>query len=201
MCTLQPEGPYFLGGLSFGGLVALEMAQQLLAQGQKVALLALFDTILPQAYQPLPIHQRMGFHWNRLLQHGPSYVVNQLQEKFKSLKQKMNLKMYSKSYMQQQGSVPHAMEYFAMQERNGEAGRAYVPQAYPGKIILFRATDRVDAATAYVPPDLGWSDLAQGGLEIYDVPGHHVEIFKEPHVQVLGEQLRDSLDKAQVAEG
>ncbi|HAJ64533.1 MAG TPA: non-ribosomal peptide synthetase, partial [Cyanobacteria bacterium UBA8543] len=42
--TLQPEGPYFLAGYSFGGLVAFEMAQQLHAQGQKVALLALCDT-------------------------------------------------------------------------------------------------------------------------------------------------------------
>jgi thioesterase domain-containing protein len=87
------------------------------------------------------------------------------------------------------------MEYLVMQERNGEAGRAYVPQPYPGKILLFRATDRVDAATAYVAPDLGWTDLARGGLEIYDVPGDHVEIFKEPHVRVLAQQLRDCLDK------
>jgi aspartate racemase len=176
------------------------MAQQLLAQGQKVALLALFDTILPEAYQPLPIYQRIGFHFNQLLQLGLSYLVKQLQERFQSLKKKMSLRMYSKSCRQQQGSVPHAMEYLVMQERNGEAGRAYVPQAYPGKILLFRATDRVDAATAYVVPDLGWANLARGGLEIYDVPGDHVEIFKEPHVQVLAEQLRNCLDKAQVAE-
>ena len=200
MRALQLEGPYYLGGLSYGGLVALEMAQQLLAQGQKVALLALFDTILPEAYQPLPIYQRIGFHFNQLLGLGPSYLVKQLQERFHSLKKKMSLRMYSKSYLPPQGSVPHAMEYLVMQERNAEAGRAYVPQAYPRKILLFRATDRVDAATAYVAPDLGWTDLARGGLEIYDVPGDHVEIFKEPHVRVLAQQLRDCLDKAHTDE-
>ena len=44
ICTVQPEGPYLLGGLSFGGIMAYEMAQQLQAQGQKVGLLVLFDT-------------------------------------------------------------------------------------------------------------------------------------------------------------
>ena len=41
---IQPEGPYRIGGYSFGGLVAYEMAQQLEAQGEEMALLALFDT-------------------------------------------------------------------------------------------------------------------------------------------------------------
>ena len=43
----QPEGPYYLGGTSFGGMIAFEMAQQLVAQGQTVGVLALFDTYGP----------------------------------------------------------------------------------------------------------------------------------------------------------
>jgi aspartate racemase len=46
--TVQPEGPYFLAGFSFGGAVAFEMARQLHAQGQKVAWLALCDTHSPK---------------------------------------------------------------------------------------------------------------------------------------------------------
>ena len=42
--TVQAEGPYLVGGLSFGGLVAWEMAQQLSQEGQEVALVALLDT-------------------------------------------------------------------------------------------------------------------------------------------------------------
>jgi len=45
--TIQPEGPYFLGGASMGGKIVFEMAQQLHAQGQKVAMLVLFDTYGP----------------------------------------------------------------------------------------------------------------------------------------------------------
>jgi thioesterase domain-containing protein/acyl carrier protein len=46
--TFQPTGPYMLAGLSGGGVIAFEMAQQLVAQGQKVAVLAFFDTLSPK---------------------------------------------------------------------------------------------------------------------------------------------------------
>ncbi len=49
MRTIQPEGPYFLGGWSFGGLVAFEMAQQLKKAGYAVGLLAVLDTLAPVA--------------------------------------------------------------------------------------------------------------------------------------------------------
>ena len=50
----QPEGPYFIGGSSFGGMVAYEIAQQLLKQGQKVGALVLFDTYAPDYPVYLP---------------------------------------------------------------------------------------------------------------------------------------------------
>lgn len=57
--TVQPEGPYFLAGLSSGGRVAFEMAQQLHAQGQKVALVAMFDSYAPGYPKLLPIIPRL----------------------------------------------------------------------------------------------------------------------------------------------
>jgi thioesterase domain-containing protein len=66
--TIQPQGPYFLGGLSFGGMVSFEMAQTLHAQGQEVALLALIDTpgldypkLLPIAPRLLELLPYMGY--------------------------------------------------------------------------------------------------------------------------------------------
>jgi aspartate racemase len=46
-------------------------------------------------------------------------------------------------------------------------------------------------------PQFGWSKLAAGGLEVHHVPGDHIGILKEPHVQVLAEKLRDCLEQAQ----
>src|SRR5438093_12087965 len=45
--SIQAEGPYFLGGYSFGGTLALEMAQQLRPRGENVALLFMIDSLYP----------------------------------------------------------------------------------------------------------------------------------------------------------
>jgi acyl carrier protein len=67
--TIQPFGAYFLGGYSFGGLVAYEMARQLHAQGQKVAMLTLFDTYNTPGewFKSLPFHARVSRHLSKLL--------------------------------------------------------------------------------------------------------------------------------------
>src|SRR5262249_15014831 len=44
--TVQPQGPYFLGGWSLGGVIALEMAQQLQMQGHEIGVLAIMDSAL-----------------------------------------------------------------------------------------------------------------------------------------------------------
>jgi thioesterase domain-containing protein len=73
MRILQPDGPYFLVGVSFGGLVAFEIAQQLVAQGQQVALLALLDTYAPGVVKQLLAGERISAHWNNFLQLGPTW--------------------------------------------------------------------------------------------------------------------------------
>ncbi len=74
--NVQPQGPYFLGGYSFGGIIAFEMAHQLHSQGQKVALLAMLDSSIPGSDQRLPFVKRIGEHLNNLLQLGPAYLGN-----------------------------------------------------------------------------------------------------------------------------
>jgi len=60
--TVQAEDPYFLGGYSFGGTVAFEMAQQLEAKGEKVALLFILDSLSPSTdlNYPSPEDSRPG---------------------------------------------------------------------------------------------------------------------------------------------
>jgi aspartate racemase len=49
----------------------------------------------------------------------------------------------------------------------------------------------------FLDPDFGWSELAAGGLEIHDVPGNTLNMLEEPHVQVVGEKLRDCINRVQ----
>jgi aspartate racemase len=65
-------------------------------------------------------------------------------------------------------------------------------------VTLFKASEQAGTGSvgSYIEPELGWSGLAAGGLEIHDVLGDHLGMLKEPNVRVLSEKLKACLDKA-----
>ena len=180
MRTLQPESPYFLMGLSFGGVIAYEMAQQLVAQGQQVGLLALFDTRIEMGRKLLPFRQRVA---NLLRLPLPELMarINGIVER------KLRVLKYGNQYL------PHIYNV----EGLIATAKAYTPKAYSGKVKLFKAMDVVSSINYQVdPPEMGWRKFVNGELEIYEVPGTHMGILEEPNVQVLAEKLRVCMDKA-----
>ncbi len=204
MRILQPEGPYFLAGVSFGGSVAFEMAQQLVAQGQKVALLALLDTYASEAVKQISSSERLSAHWNNFLKLGPIYVLEKMNENVKGKIQSFNdtlnhslNEIGCKFYLGIGRPLPNNLQDFTFQKENNQASRNYVPQVYPGRVTLFRSRDQIIDVSSYRDPQLGWGELAAGGLECHEVPGTHLGMLEEPHVQVLAEKLKDCLDKAQ----
>ncbi|XGV94366.1 MAG: condensation domain-containing protein (plasmid) [Leptolyngbya sp. BL-A-14] len=74
--TVQPQGPYFLAGLSNGGIIALEMAQQLLARGEETAFLAMFDTYGPDGAYLLPSLPRFGSSLWYMLRYSLPRLIN-----------------------------------------------------------------------------------------------------------------------------
>ncbi len=201
--TLQPVGPYFLAGESFGGLVAFEMAQQLHAQGEKVALLALFDTQAPGDMKGLPWRERVCLHLGNLLQKGSTYALQKVGQRIDSSKDRL-VSIISSIYRKfDQGSgrvLPSYLQEVAQhdlrQQIRVQAVRNYVPHPYPGKVILFRAMNQSQFDAYYTAPQL-WGSLAAGGLEVHAVPGDHISILQKPHVQVLAAKLRACLEQAQ----
>ncbi len=179
--TVQPEGPYLLGGVCSGGVVAFEMAQQLQAQGQKVALLALVEPSslsVPglRAYFNLLVSilrravQRSSYHSRNLLQRSSAE-----QGAYIRLKVKLIANMWALA--------------------------RYTPQPYPGQIHFFLASESL--AKSPQDPHLGWRELAAGRAEVYKIPGTHDAITRthdaipeESHLQVLAEQLRACIDEA-----
>ena len=83
---------------------------------------------------------------------------------------------------------------------NLQALQIYRPQIYPGRITLFRAQGQEERAERR-DRDKGWSRWAAGGLEIIEVPGDHLTMLQEPHVQVLAERLNTCLERAQTKAG
>jgi len=204
MRILQPDGPYFLAGVSFGGSVAFEMAQQLVAQGQKVALLALLDTHTSEALKQISSRELLSAHWSNFLQLGPTYVLKKAKDNVKGKIQSFNDKLNHslneigcKFYIGIGRPLPNHLQDFTFQQENIQASRNYVPQVYPGQVALFRSTDQIIGVSSYADPLLGWGELAAGGLEFHEVPGTHLGMLQEPHVQVLAEKLKACLDKAQ----
>lgn len=189
--AVQPQGPYYLGGLSFGGIVAFEIAQKLQALGQPVALVALLDSALPHyAFQPFPLGQRLQYHLQKLAQEGVGHIYNRLKSKL--------TRAYGCLLTSRQQTIPHALEYLVRQEVYDEAEKYYQPQPYSGKVAVFKA--KIQEEAAIVSPDLGWRFFASPNLETYEVEGDHLGILEEPKVRDLGTQLKQCLDAVRAAE-
>jgi len=185
--AIQPSGPYHLVGASFGGRLALEMAHRLRAQGEEVALVAVLDTYLPAAATWLPFRW-FAYHLGRSLRKGPAHVLRVLREK--ALKRRTRARI-------RQGA-PADAEGISLLAREGEfrtqARARHRVRPCAGKIALFRAMDAIGHSPGYrVDPLLGWGEVAQGGLDVHDVPGSHMGILEEPNVRVLADSLRPYL--------
>ncbi|MBO3457963.1 thioesterase domain-containing protein [Aetokthonos hydrillicola Thurmond2011] len=198
----QPNGPYFLAGYSFGGIVAFEIAQQLHRQGEDVGIIAMIDTCRPGYIKRTPLFIRVLLHIKNTIKMGPAY----LWQKVKGWSQHSNyhLKQHYKRYFD---VAQHAIsitsnfngdnEHLEVIDANVQALAEYVFQTYAGNITLLRTEDknRDDAVGVEYDPYFGWRDIILGKLDVDYIPGSHMSVLQEPHVQILAEKLRDRLEK------
>jgi acyl transferase domain-containing protein/thioesterase domain-containing protein/acyl carrier protein len=186
---VQPEGPYRLAGYSFGGAVAFEMAQQLVARGKTVSLLGMFDTIEWQYWE------RVGRSYGLLkrLAHYRALFSDAVADgKFTPLWKRFEVKsrrLVSRLFSPAPAPVPAASA--KIEEANFEAAASYRARVYPGRMILFRATMRTP--TFGDDEYLGWGPLVAGGIDIQHIPAMHSTILEEPAIQGLSEKLRECL--------
>ncbi|MBE9178017.1 amino acid adenylation domain-containing protein [Oculatella sp. LEGE 06141] len=195
--TIQPHGPYFLGGWSFGGLVAFEMAQQLTQVGQSVGFLAILDT--PAPCNTPSLGQSLKFLlgtalWSTLpflLDYG-AIASNRVRSLtwlsrwqwstiVRRLPEETRLQLLDESAIAPLLRIVYA---------NSQAAYRYMPHPYPNRITLFKAAEK--AAAIGHDSTLGWSTLADD-IELHQVSGNHLSLLKQPHVQTLAQQLRPYL--------
>jgi thioesterase domain-containing protein len=194
---VQPRGPYALLGLSFGGLVAYEIARQFRAQGQEVGLLGMLDTWQPDYMKRLPnpgslavqVYHRVRLVWLHTRRLNPSGKLLYLRNRLKS----RALRMFYR-YLTPRAGAPIADSMRSVRDINLIAGLQYRVHPYEGHVTLFRATGENDWR---LPHDLGWGALAKGGVKIHHLPGDHGQILAEPNVALLAELLTDCLEGAQ----
>lgn len=208
--TVQPQGPYYLGGHSFGGQVAFEMAQQLLALGDRVALVAIFDTPAP-----LPGILPERFDWDSatwLVYMGQ--IISRLcgkqlqvsQTKLQLLDSEAQLQYFkdrliSVGLLAPKAGITQVRGLVQVFQANKQT--RYLPvKVYPTRIALFRssevhpddaASDEIDENMLPKDAAWGWNDFASTPVDVHWIPGDHLSMLVDPHVQVLAEYLQTSL--------
>jgi acyl-CoA synthetase (AMP-forming)/AMP-acid ligase II/thioesterase domain-containing protein len=203
MLTVQSKGSYFLGGYCFGGMVAFEMARQLHAQGQKVALLTMFNAYAPGYPKVLPwvdrrIKQRIQYHMGNLRGLRSKEKLHYFSEKGKIIKARIERRIKNCYKLRPGIEAPMLRALRKVQEANTLASRCYVPKVYPGRIILFRSSKLPEQY--YDDLQMGWGGLAARGVEIHYVPGESGAIVYEPRVRSVAAQLRECLREAQATD-
>jgi aspartate racemase len=199
--AVQPKGPYYLVGGSFGGLVAFEMAHQLQAAGEQVAMLALLDT-----YSPLhSLAQRVRGHWAHLVERGPAtYIIDALTAVSKRLRRRFvggatnaEAELTTDTSRILPGQTEFQDPLVRAVQANIEAENAYAPRnkIYRGRVIYFYAEDR-GGVPAYEDNRLGWAKMATEGIEVHRIPGTHITMREEPNVAVLNKVMTDCLKRA-----
>jgi thioesterase domain-containing protein/acyl carrier protein len=169
---VQPHGPYYLTGFSFGGRVALEVARRLRQASEEVAMLSIVDTYLCCVGLRYKLHW-FGYHVRQFARSGPRHLRERVQH-IRKLRR------------------PDLRANQVEAEIRRHARKGYRPQPYDGDIVLFRAVTRYDPAYA-MDEFLGWRDITQGSLDVYDIPGDHYTMLNPPNVELLVEKLRPYL--------
>jgi phthiocerol/phenolphthiocerol synthesis type-I polyketide synthase E len=174
---MQPEGPYMLAGICSGGVVAYEMAQQLVNQGHSVALLALLEP----ATLPLPDVR--------------SYVdlVTEIWARFTQRAGGDARKVTRLSWVER-------LVYLRLRRKliaNIWALKRYHPSSYPGRFHLFLTGESITNS-----PRPLWLELITGESSVHEIPGTHRSItgdnesIEEDQMRALGEKLRECIEDA-----
>lgn len=190
-----PTGPVGLAGISLGGYVAFELAQQLRARGREIAVLALFDTAGPDGRPQLRGLARVRRHLELFGRGGWRHVRDRIEANAASTRTRRRARR-AEQLQRAGGDVPAELWLARFVELNDAAARSYVVTPAPGRLTVFRAT-RLDFDLPEAVDDaLGWARYALDGAEVVDVAGDHMSILGEPHVAVVAERLGELLSIA-----
>jgi thioesterase domain-containing protein/acyl-coenzyme A synthetase/AMP-(fatty) acid ligase len=214
MRSIQPNGPYYIGGWCAAGPLAVETARQIVATGETVGFLVLFDSWrpgyaaelarnqagLPEMTLRATLYRKYLFHrnrWNTLsFKQRVRYVTLAFSNKFSSLRSKLYLKnwAFAEWFCKRFGlPLPHFMHNVSLTTLNSlKEYRGVEP--YPGSLTLIRAKE-----APYIPgaqEHCGWEPIVLGGVKVLWAPGDHESMFLPPNLHTVGEFLRQSLAEA-----
>jgi amino acid adenylation domain-containing protein len=202
---VQPRGPYLLGGYCLGGTVAMEMAQQLIAAGETVGLVALIeDHNIRAMHWPLPLRQRFinrfilnpYFHLRNVVNAQGAGKLDFFMEKLHVEIRRIQVSVRGRWAALQHRFLPgsaSAMPHIKIADIYEDALVRYDVRPYPGELSVFMAGHHL---AGFDDPLGGWGQVAQGGVRLYSLPCSPRGSLIEPYVRQLAACLRGCLDRA-----
>jgi len=203
--TIQPHGPYMLGGYCLGGTIALEMAHQLIEAGEEVGLVAMIEDYNLRAMRwPLATHHHL---LNRFLLNPWFHLRNALSAeghgKLDFFTDKLNVEL-RRMKVSLRGSLNKIEDIFfprasaalpvaKLADVYDEAQEHYDIKPYSGELTLFFAEKHL---AGFNVPLGGWEGVAAGGARLYSIPCHSRGSLIEPYVKHLARGMRACLDRA-----
>lgn len=199
-----PEGPYILGGHCYGGVVAYEAALQLMAQGQPVDCLVLFDAATPG-------YPKVHKQWRRYLYKAREMARALRPGKIAETASALRLHIYALGRIfarRRKASASRVLTAIGSdvlvagrEEKalNGMAMWEYMPPEFPAPIVHFIAADQPVSTEVLSDPRLGWNDLARSGIAVRHVKGDHNTILAAQNAAELAGQLESLLPRRELA--
>ena len=201
MRSAQSEGPYLLGGWSFGGVVAFEMARQLTQQGDKVRAVVLLDTWAPspKRRETMPDSAEFAARFVSDIAGMSGKTLSADIAYLRGLDREAQLRFVLDEALRLDVlppdiNLPELESLFGIFERNARAFWAYAPPRPDPEVpmVLFRAGEGKDERLDGFA--LGWDRVLQGPLEIRPTSGDHYTMLRGGNAISLASQLKEYLE-------
>ncbi|MGD0578715.1 MAG: AMP-binding protein, partial [Bryobacteraceae bacterium] len=195
--SVREGGPFILGGHCYGGIFAFEVARQLVARGEDVAMLFLIEV-------PAPGYPKFLRHWKdyarqawSLLRKGHSPGFSEARSHLGVLKRlfRLRIAVFWRRLLMRAGLKRVVEPIEKSDHPHIQAGRSYRAKRLDCEVVQFIAGDEPHSTLILDDPRLGWQEFTQGEFTVRRTPGRAAAIFKPPQVKELAAQLSTLLDR------
>jgi thioesterase domain-containing protein len=194
LLSVQPKGPYQLGGDCVGGVIALVMAEELLRRGEQIQLLVLLDTHKPSLLRALAIY--LSNAWRYHVRPRTKHIINVLSRVVsapREVRAQLVRDLAHRKIAGDKAKRTDELEYERLHRLRMDYIRTMYRHRlknYPGKITLI-----VNEKHYRFDKSLGWIGIAAEGIDIHATPGDHFTRFH--HGKEFAQRLANCLVKAQ----
>jgi FkbH-like protein len=222
-----PVGPYFLGGMCAGGVIAFEMAMQLRAKGLPVGMVAMLDSAYPHARRKVGlVAQRRGARFFEAMRgsngqqaslltrltrpiavavtKAKNLIVYESTKRAREFYNKLRFRKF-RSAIDRGRRIPRYLEGLSVRTVYELAEQDYRPdRKLDAPVVLLRATAGEGADEPFInlfaDPLLDWAPHVAAELEVIEMPGGHSSMLQPPNVAVMAEGMKAIMERGNVAE-